>query len=118
MNRYTDFELCGKYVAKADLCLRSNIEFSLSFSQFKQIMNAKKCRYTGKEMTKKRAGKNMRATDVTIDRINPNLGYVTGNVCACCNAANNIKSVIESPDSIITPKDVKKIADVLIKGKF
>lgn len=41
------------------------------------------------------SGQSQKLTDFTIDRIDNNLGYVTGNVVACCHAANSFKGMIE-----------------------
>jgi len=73
------------------------IEFSLSFRAMKNLLSAKKCYYTGLLLTNPEGpeeGK-MKPSDLTIDRIDCKRGYVSGNVVACSNAANQLKAQFE-----------------------
>ncbi len=73
------------------------IEFSLSFRSMKNLLEAKKCYYTGITLTfpDNSEDRSLKATDLTIDRIDSSKGYVSGNVVACSNAFNQLKSQFE-----------------------
>lgn len=104
-----DLQIAQKYISKAQRAKSSGIEFDLSFTTFKNMMRAKRCGYTGIELTEKRPNKKIRTTDRTIDRIDNNLGYISGNVVAVCNSANQIKSIWEDPGNKLTPKLISKM---------
>lgn len=63
-----------------------NIEFDLSFVTIKKLLNAKRCYYTGEPFEEN--GDNSRS----IDRVDPNRGYVEGNVVACTVNINQKKA--------------------------
>jgi len=67
------------------------------------------CRYTGIELTTKRSTgegwQKSRPTNISIDRINPNLPYEEGNMVFCTWEFNNRKSGV-------TPEDCKIILKV------
>ncbi len=71
------------------------IPFELTFIEVKKLMLTETCYYTGITLTMTQPGQAQKLTDFTIDRIDNNLGYVTGNVVACCHAANSFKGMIE-----------------------
>lgn len=48
--------------------------------------------------------------DLTLDRIDNNIGYVYGNVVACTRAANNLKGIWENPTFDITVENARDIA--------
>lgn len=70
---------------------RRNKDFNLTFSDVKKLALKKKCAYTGKEFT---GIKNR-----TIDRLDPNKGYVRGNVFAVSEEANLSKNMLLECDS-------------------
>lgn len=98
-----EIKLAKKYISKEQSAIARNIEFSISFTSYKNLMRAKKCYYTGICLTEP-TGPAQLTTDRTIDRIDPTKGYVHGNVVACCFQANQIKSQMEQ-----YPKITKKI---------
>lgn len=65
-------------------------EFKLSLTDVKNLLNRKTCYYTGCKFSDI-ADSN---TCKTIDRINPNKGYVRGNVVACTKIANSLKNTV------------------------
>lgn len=95
-NAEFDLYVCKKMQSKAQNAKERGVEFNLSFQAMKNILRAKHCYYTGVLLTKPRQGKPLRASDITIERVDPSLGYVIGNCVAACYAANNIKSQLES----------------------
>ena len=65
------------------------------------------CAYTGIQMDLS-AGK---YETVSIDRISPKLGYVSGNIALCCEIVNRMKMELELDDficwcSLVLPKTV------------
>lgn len=97
-----DEHIARKYLAKIHYCQSKKIEFKLTFYEFKRLVTAKFCKYTGVILTNRSNPNNrMKSEDVTIDRIDNKIGYVSGNVVACCHAYNSFKSVLEDPNNII-----------------
>lgn len=103
------------YTNKVKHCKEQHIEFNLTLTQVKNMLRAKRCQYTGVELTHCIAGEPQTLTDVTIDRIDNSKGYVTGNVIACSKAANSFKGVIENPSNAINMKQFLKMAKKLDK---
>lgn len=93
--------VANRYINKIKACRTSNTEFSLSFYEFKRLISASKCKYTGIKLTF-HTGVNQIPTDVTIDRIDNKKGYVTGNVVACSKGYNSFKGALENPNNTIT----------------
>jgi repressor of nif and glnA expression len=89
-----DLYVANKLRSKADNAKARGIEFKMTFQSMKNLLKAKHCYYTGVKLTKAGEGK-QRPSDMTIDRIDPNKGYVTGNVVACCFGFNQLKSQVE-----------------------
>ena len=94
-NAAFDLYVAKKMAKKARDAKDRGIEFSLSFQAMKNILSAKKCYYTGIPLTTSE-GSVQKASDLTIERVDPSKGYVVGNCVAACYAANNIKSQLES----------------------
>ncbi len=90
-----DIEIARKYINKTRNAETKGHEFTLSFVEFKRVVTAKRCYYTGIELTPGKEKENL-ATDITIDRVDNSLGYIKGNVVACCHAYNQFKGVLES----------------------
>jgi len=85
------------YQNKLISCKARGIAFNLTFLQVKNLMRAKKCQYTGVPLTHTQSGSStQRDTDLTIERIDNNRPYETGNVCAVSFAANQAKSLFDA----------------------
>jgi hypothetical protein len=102
MTRYTGLEfdryVATYYVNKLRSCKDRNIEFNLSLLQVRNMLRAKRCQLTGIELTHNTSGQALQKnSDVTIDRIDCNRPYETGNVCAVSHLANTLKAAFESP---------------------
>lgn len=96
-NRHSgnDVLIAKAFIAKANSSADRGIEFNLSFTSFKNMCKAKKCYFTGLTLT---------PDTFTIDRIDSNKGYVTGNVVACHKDFNNLKSLIENQQTVLDLK--------------
>ena len=99
--RISDQIIANKYLSKIKQCKANSIKFELSFYEYKRLITTAKCKYTGIKLTWQKS-KEQIPTDVTIDRIDNNKGYVTGNVVACCKGYNTFKAVLENPNNVIS----------------
>lgn len=90
---HADEAIARFYILKSERSAARNIEFNLSFAEFKRLNQAKRCRFTGIELT---------YNTFSIDRIDNTKGYVTGNVVACHKAFNKMKGCAENPESDFT----------------
>lgn len=86
----------SKYNAKRNDARARGIEFTLTFRCMSNLLRAKKCAYTGVKLTLPSDVLPNTLTDLTIERVNPEEGYVPGNVIAVCRLANNMKSFTEN----------------------
>lgn len=92
--REAEAHIARKYYEKYINASRRGIEFDLCISDFKKLLKAKKCAYTGVAFEKE--GPN----SITIERIDNSLGYVPGNCIPVTEAANQWKAhVLECPPS-------------------
>lgn len=103
-----DFDLyvSSKYRTKANDAKNRGLDFSMTFAEFRRMYTRTRCEYTGIEMNLPALedGK-QKSTNLTIERVDNRLGYVSGNCIAVCYAANNIKSVFENPSAPLTLED-------------
>lgn len=94
----TEFDLyAAKHLVwKAENARKRGIDFALTHTGMKNLLNAKRCFYTGIVLTKSTGKENeLKLSDFTIDRIDGSRGYAKGNVVACCHAANQMKNQFE-----------------------
>ncbi len=108
------------YAKKLKDCRSQGREFSLNLTQFKKLINTKKCFYSGILLTHSGAGKKtqsdtLRFSDMTLERIDRNIGYVDGNVKAVASGFNQLKSTFENPNNPVTFVDLYKFAATLQK---
>lgn len=66
------------------------------------------CFYTGRKM--ELAGFRTNPNAMTVDRMNPNMGYVEGNLVLCCWIANRTKSKYTYEEVIAFCKDILRTA--------
>jgi len=108
-----EVELAHRYIRKAGYAKDKGHEFSLTFAQYKRLITTKRCRYTGIELTTETNNKGLKDPNFcTLDRVDNSLGYITGNVVACCYAYNQFKGVIENPSNVIDFKTLCKAVNV------
>lgn len=94
---FKDSDLIKKYINKQKDAKDRGIEFDLPFLSFRNIYRAKRCRYTGVELTLNDGDSKRKWTDLSVERIDSSKGYVRGNCVAICYAANQFKSKLEDP---------------------
>ena len=91
----TDVVIARKLINMHDSATKREIEFNLSFKRLKRLVRTKKCFYTNIPLNFIRYDEHQ----LTIDRVDNNIGYVDGNVVACSRKFNEIKGEI-TVDSI------------------
>lgn len=98
-----DFDrvVARKFCNKMDSAKTRNLEFNLSFAQFRALYTRTNCAYTGIPMVIG-IDSQQANNELTVERVNNLKGYVAGNVIAVCKAANSIKSVFEDPSTFLT----------------
>lgn len=101
INRHDDVTLAKRYINKFNKCVAREIDWQISFSDYKRLMKIKRCQYTGMELTDPDCEPN-KPTDRTIDRINAELPYTKDNIIICCHAANSLKAVWEDNRNPLT----------------
>lgn len=88
--RVADKQVAEKYLNLLKSAERRSIEFKLTFSDIRRLLQEPACYYTG---TKFIDYNDFEHDDYkTIDRIDNDKGYVKGNVVACTNLFNKRKS--------------------------
>ncbi len=100
-----EYKLAMKYLSKSKSSLDRGIDFELTIAQFKKLRSAKRCFYTGIELTK--SGDNVvSGTDLSLDRIDSSLGYTKENVVPCCHLFNQIKAIFEQQNCPLSTSHV------------
>lgn len=89
----TDEHVARKYLAILHKCNENNIPFDLSLTDVRKLLSRKTCAYTGVKIQPMliSPGEKQAWNSLTIDRIEPRLGYVKGNVVACSYRTNQKK---------------------------
>lgn len=92
----TDADVARKFLQVEDSARKRGIEFSLNLTTVKNLMKAKKCKYTGLAYDYTDPERSP-----TFDRLDHNKGYVKGNVVSCMKCTNDLKNIlIEHPASV------------------
>ena len=87
------FEYTARRIAKKiQDCFYSNTEFNISALELKEMFSNNKCAYSGRTMSIDPT----KDTLVTFERINPDLGYISGNTLLVCKRANQQKSMLDA----------------------
>lgn len=101
----TDEDIANKFLQLKKSADERGLEFDLNLTCVRNMLKAKKCFYTGIPLVR---GDDPKAINYpTVDRKNPNKGYVIGNVCMASNMANQFKSTIEHEIGDIITKEQK-----------
>ena len=83
----TDIMVAKKFTSLMSSAASRDIEFNLKLTTVKKLLKTTNCYFTGVPMNLIQNDPNMRS----IDRLDNELGYVEGNVVACCARVNQIK---------------------------
>ena len=108
-----DITLAKKYVNKHNSSRDRGLEFSLSLSEYKRLINRKICAYTGLRF---KGGSENKWYNLTLERIDNTKGYISGNVIPVCSGINQFKSVIEAGNNPIDIPMVERMFAVIRKN--
>ena len=92
----SDTQVAKKYLSLQQSAHYRGLEFNLSLTSVRNIMNAQKCYYTGKRISYNAPGTS--PNKLTFDRKDASLGYIKGNVVACSHEFNQKKSSLSIKD--------------------
>ena len=92
----TDADVARKFLQVEESARKRGIEFSLNLTTVKNLMKAKKCKYTGWVYDYADTERMP-----SFDRLDHRKGYVKGNVVSCMKCVNDLKNIlIENPVSV------------------
>lgn len=94
-----DFDemLARRYLRMKSQAKSRGVEFNLPLSSLRNILKARKCYYTGMVIGTDQPEN--APNQLTVDRKNPKIGYMKGNVVACSHLANSLKNSYEHLDN-------------------
>lgn len=77
-------------------------DFTITKEDLHELYDQQKgiCAYSGVEMTNIKDGEGYHLTNISIDRVNNDLGYVKGNIALVCLSVNMMKYTMELKDLI------------------
>ena len=78
-----------KFIQLEKSAFRRGLEFNLTLSEVRKLVTRKTCFYTKVQLSSGDSSNDK--TKRTVDRLNPQKGYVMGNVVACSFFANQLK---------------------------
>ena len=109
-----DVIIATKYRNKALNAKERNIQFSLTFSQFKKLLQRKTCGYTGLPLCLTENDNDM---SPTIERIDGNKGYVQGNCIVVASKYNQLKNELFENSMPKVHCDMKGVYNMMLKLK-
>ena len=89
--KISDIEIASKLLNLRNSASTRNIEFDLTFNKVKQIMNTKRCYFTGVKLIQGNKDNLNDYNVLSFDRIDNSIGYIDSNVVACSQGFNKIK---------------------------
>jgi hypothetical protein len=109
-NTLSDLEVAKKMIKIFQSAVDRKLEFDLSFTTVKKLLQEPKCYYTGKKFEEN--GVYARS----FDRVDSDLGYIEGNVVACTVDINSKKSnltfeEIETLYKVLSESQTKEVQD-------
>lgn len=100
----TDDEVVKKYINTQKNAETRGIEFSLSLSKIRKLLNTKTCFYSGVILVKEPNLDN----SLTFDRVDNNIGYTDSNTVACSRRINSVKGNVTLQELYFILKGVQK----------
>lgn len=118
-----EVETANRYYHMYNNSKKRGIEFNLSITDVRRLLKRRTCHYSGAVLVKglhpskieERGGQLGNAH--TIDRVNPNHGYIKGNVVACSHESNALKNTIEKT-TFRELRAIKRIYEALESSGF
>lgn len=106
-----DYQVASYYVQKVQSSKRRGIEFSLTLSQVKKLLQRKTCYYTGVKLNFE-SGSNHHWT---LDRKNNLLGYTKENTVVCSSFINSLKNNLLENDASAMKIDLEMLKKFVSK---
>jgi len=98
----TDIDVARKFISMVSGAESRGKTFELTLNDVRKLLKVKKCQYTGVVLDKYHSSEGIiNPHGRTIDRLDPNVGYVKGNVYAVSHVANSIKNVLFEDNSSV-----------------
>ncbi|MGL4999281.1 MAG: hypothetical protein ACRC5T_09960 [Cetobacterium sp.] len=106
-----DLFLAKGYINKAKNADDRKLDFNLDFDDWRNIYATKYCPVTGRKLLVGVRKDGVPCPDdlLTVERLNPRLGYVKGNVVAMSYVANNAKSQLDQFVHLTNITDAEKV---------
>lgn len=89
----SDVSFANAYTNKASNAKSRNINFGLTFEDFKEVYSNKICSVSGNTLTHNQSANGMER--YSLERVDPNKGYVRGNVIPMAHDLNQAKSHLD-----------------------
>lgn len=105
MSRVKDIDIAKRLVRTQQSANKRNLPFDMSFAKMKRILNAKRCFFTGAELTFKDPEDD---NYLTLDRVDASKGYIDSNVVPCARAFNLRKGEVTAEDIVLMYKGLVK----------
>lgn len=83
------------YQFKYKNSIQRNIEFKLTFTQFKKLLKTKTCFYTGKPLIHSFGVNDKPFNHVSLERLDSTKGYTKENTVAVCYGLNQLRAKLE-----------------------
>jgi len=99
-----DTKVAKKYLQIKQSASSRGIDFDLSLTSIRNILKSKRCAYTGDKLNHTAGDRNQ----LTVDRVDNSIGYVTGNVVACADWFNQIKGQVSVKEAELIIKTHRK----------
>ena len=99
-----DIAVATRYLRMSKKAKDRGIDFQLSFSCLKRLLNTKRCYFTKEELCHDDGAPNQ----LTIDRVDNDLPYMDSNVVACSARINSLKGKLTVSDISSIFKGLKR----------
>lgn len=90
-----DIKFMKCYEHKYHSSLERNIEFKLTFAQFKKLLKTKHCFYTGKPLIYDFGITDKPFNHVSLERLDSSKGYTKENTVAVCHGLNQLRAKLD-----------------------
>jgi len=92
----TKYKYKSAYLNKQRNAFKRGLAFTLTYEEYSELRESGKCAYTGMDLKTRNSSSSTSFNDFTVERIDSNKGYVTGNVIPCSYIGNNLKAKLEN----------------------
>ena len=104
-DKANDLEVAKKFIQIQLRAVKKNLEFDMSLTRIRTLMNTQRCFFTNVVMTR---GDGNDKNQLSFDRIDNSKGYTDANVVACTTRINLLKRDISIDDIEYLYKGIQK----------